>query len=135
MSPRTPEQFNEIREATKHKIMEVALELFANEGYYAPALEAYDKYLQLDDTNGNVLFEKAFILLTAIVDLEGGLTTLSASVSAGFKDENRFRELAEYPDLIYGIEIRDYLVKNGLYDDEEVPQEVISDESSGDSIE
>ncbi|MCD4834487.1 MAG: TetR/AcrR family transcriptional regulator [Bacteroidales bacterium] len=43
MSPRTPEKFNEIRETTKHKIMEVALELFANEGYYPTSISKIAK--------------------------------------------------------------------------------------------
>lgn len=43
MSPRTPEQFNEMREATKQKIMEVALELFANEGYYPTSISKIAK--------------------------------------------------------------------------------------------
>ena len=34
MAPRTPEQFEEMRETRINKIMEVALELFANEGYF-----------------------------------------------------------------------------------------------------
>lgn len=43
MSPRTPEKFNEIRETTKQKIMEVALELFANEGYYPTSISKIAK--------------------------------------------------------------------------------------------
>ncbi len=34
MSPKTPEQFEEIRESKKKLIMETALELFANEGFH-----------------------------------------------------------------------------------------------------
>ncbi|NOR33588.1 MAG: TetR family transcriptional regulator, partial [Bacteroidales bacterium] len=33
MSPRTPEQFEEIRESRRQQIMDAALELFASEGY------------------------------------------------------------------------------------------------------
>lgn len=43
MSPRTPEQFEEIREATTNKIMEVALELFANEGYFQSSISKIAK--------------------------------------------------------------------------------------------
>lgn len=38
MSPRTQEQFDEIREEKKHLIMQVALELFANEGYHPTSI-------------------------------------------------------------------------------------------------
>jgi len=43
MSPRTPEQFEEIREGKMHLIMEVALELFANEGYYVTSISKIAK--------------------------------------------------------------------------------------------
>jgi AcrR family transcriptional regulator len=38
MSPRTVEQYEELRETRKTKIMNVALELFANEGYYPTSI-------------------------------------------------------------------------------------------------
>ena len=43
MSPRTPEQFEEIREEKKRLIMEVALELFANEGYHTTSISKIAK--------------------------------------------------------------------------------------------
>ncbi len=43
MSPRTPEQFEEIRETTTNKIMGVALELFADEGYYPTSISKIAK--------------------------------------------------------------------------------------------
>ena len=38
MSPRTPQQFEEIREEKKTLIMKVALELFANDGYHSTSI-------------------------------------------------------------------------------------------------
>lgn len=38
MSPRTPQQFEEIRESKKKLIMETALELFANEGFHTTSI-------------------------------------------------------------------------------------------------
>ncbi len=43
MSPRTPEQFEEIREEKKRLIMGVALELFANEGYHTTSISKIAK--------------------------------------------------------------------------------------------
>lgn len=43
MSPRTPEQFEEIREVKKKLIMQVALELFANEGYHSSSISKIAK--------------------------------------------------------------------------------------------
>ena len=39
MSPRTPQQFEEIREGKKLLIMETALELFANEGFHSTSIQ------------------------------------------------------------------------------------------------
>jgi len=41
--PRTPEQFEEIREEKKKLIMQVALELFANEGYHTTSISKIAK--------------------------------------------------------------------------------------------
>ncbi len=43
MSPRTPQQFEQIREDKKRLIMEVALELFANEGYHSTSISKIAK--------------------------------------------------------------------------------------------
>lgn len=43
MSPRTPEQFEEIREEKKELIMQAALELFANEGYHSSSISKIAK--------------------------------------------------------------------------------------------
>ena len=43
MSPRTPKQFEEIREEKKKLIMQEALELFANEGYHSASISKIAK--------------------------------------------------------------------------------------------
>jgi len=43
MSPKTREQFEEIRESKKNLIMETALELFANEGYHTVSISKITK--------------------------------------------------------------------------------------------
>ena len=43
MSPRTPEQFEEIREAKKTLILDTALELFANEGFFKTSISDITK--------------------------------------------------------------------------------------------
>ena len=43
MSPRTPEQFEEIREEKKKLIMQAALELFANDGYHSSSISKIAK--------------------------------------------------------------------------------------------
>lgn len=43
MSPRTPEQFEEIRKAKKALILDTALELFANEGFFKTSISEIAK--------------------------------------------------------------------------------------------
>lgn len=43
MSPRTPQQFEKIREEKKKLIMQAGLELFANEGYYSTSISKIAK--------------------------------------------------------------------------------------------
>ncbi|MCK4346896.1 MAG: TetR/AcrR family transcriptional regulator [Bacteroidales bacterium] len=43
MSPRTPEQFEEIREAKRALILDTALELFANEGFFKTSISDITK--------------------------------------------------------------------------------------------
>lgn len=43
MSPRTTEQFNEMRESTRKRIIDTALELFANAGYHSTSISQIAK--------------------------------------------------------------------------------------------
>ena len=67
MSPRTPEQFEEIRETTTHKIMEVALELFANEGYFQSSISKIAKKAGISKGLMYNYFESKEDLLKAII--------------------------------------------------------------------
>jgi AcrR family transcriptional regulator len=67
MSPRTPEQFEEIREATTNKIMEVALELFANEGYFQSSISKIAKKAGISKGLMYNYFESKEDLLKAII--------------------------------------------------------------------
>ncbi len=44
MSPKTPDQFGEIREGRKLQIMQAALELFAKEGYHSTSISKISEY-------------------------------------------------------------------------------------------
>ena len=67
MSPRTPEKFNEMREAAKQKIMEVALELFANNGYYPTSISSIAKKAGISKGLMYNYFESKEDLLKAII--------------------------------------------------------------------
>jgi len=67
MSPRTPEKFEEIREEKKHLIMQVALELFANEGYYPTPISKIAKQAGISKGLMYNYFESKEDLLKAII--------------------------------------------------------------------
>jgi len=67
MSPRTTEQFEEIREEKKHLIMQVALELFADEGYHTTSISQIAKKAGISKGLMYNYFESKEDLLKAIV--------------------------------------------------------------------
>ncbi|MDA3953216.1 MAG: TetR/AcrR family transcriptional regulator [Bacteroidales bacterium] len=67
MSPRTPEQFEELRETTTNKIMEVALELFANKGYFQTSISKIAKNAGISKGLMYNYFESKEDLLKAII--------------------------------------------------------------------
>jgi AcrR family transcriptional regulator len=67
MAPRSAEKFSEMREATKQKIMDVALELFANEGYFQTPISTIAKKAGISKGLMYNYFESKEELLKAIV--------------------------------------------------------------------
>lgn len=67
MSPRTAEQFEEIREEKKHLIMQVALELFANEGFHTTSISQIAKKAGISKGLMYNYFESKKDLLKAII--------------------------------------------------------------------
>ena len=67
MSPRTPKQFEEIRVEKKALIMQVALELFANKGYYPTSISLIAKKSKISKGLMYNYFESKEELLKAII--------------------------------------------------------------------
>jgi len=67
MAPRSAEKFSEMREATKQKIMDVALELFANEGYFQTPISAIAKKAGISKGLMYNYFESKESLLKSII--------------------------------------------------------------------
>ncbi len=68
MSPRTPKQYEEIREEKKTLIMDVALYLFANEGFYATTINNIAKHAGISKGLMYNYFESKEDLLSAIIE-------------------------------------------------------------------
>ena len=68
MSPRTKEQFVEIRENRKEQIMQVALELFASEGYAHCSISKLAESAGISKGLMYNYFESKEQLLAAILD-------------------------------------------------------------------
>jgi AcrR family transcriptional regulator len=67
MSPRTPQQFKEMREEKMTLIMDVALEHFANEGYYRTTISHIARHARISKGLIYNYFESKEALLRAIV--------------------------------------------------------------------
>ncbi len=67
MSPRSPQQFKEIREEKMALIMEVALEHFANEGYYKTTIDHIARHAGISKGLMYNYFESKEALLKAII--------------------------------------------------------------------
>lgn len=67
MSPRTPKQFQEIREEKKTLIMDVALEHFANEGYFKTTINHIAKHAGISKGLMYNYFESKESLLSEII--------------------------------------------------------------------
>lgn len=68
MSPRTPKQFNEMREEKRALIMDVALEHFAKEGYYNTPISHIAKHAGISKGLMYNYFESKEDLLTEIIN-------------------------------------------------------------------
>ncbi|MFA5817786.1 MAG: TetR/AcrR family transcriptional regulator [Bacteroidales bacterium] len=68
MSPRTPKQFEEMREEKKTLIMDVALEHFAKEGYYNTTINHIAKHAGISKGLMYNYFESKEVLLTEIIN-------------------------------------------------------------------
>ena len=68
MSPRTPKQFMEIREEKKTLIMDVALEHFANEGYFTTTINHIARHAGISKGLMYNYFESKEELLTEIIN-------------------------------------------------------------------
>ena len=82
MSPRTKEQFEEIRESRKEHIMQAALEMFASEGYAHSSISKLAAYAGISKGLMYNYFESKEQLLSAI--LEKGMLEMTQ-----FFDQNR----------------------------------------------
>jgi AcrR family transcriptional regulator len=67
MSPRTPQQFKEMREEKMTLIMDVALEHFANEGYYTTTISHIARHAKMSKGLMYNYFESKEALLKAII--------------------------------------------------------------------
>jgi superkiller protein 3 len=96
---------------------------YAEEEYYSQALTAYNRIIELDPEVPAIHFERARVLLTAIGDYPAGRAALEDAVERGFDLRDPLISLASDPDLVRPEEIRDYLLRNDLLSEENLPAE------------
>jgi tetratricopeptide (TPR) repeat protein len=74
--------------------------LYARTAYYQKSLDTLDRLLRTAPGDAQALFERAYILLTAVADEKEGLAALDKAFAAGFSDEKRFDDLLAEKDLV-----------------------------------
>ena len=87
-------------------ILNLLAEAYVTDKNYSKALETYDLLLT-KGKSPEILFDKAFVLLTKVEDYDRGLKVLREALSGGFNNEKKLKKLRDYPDLLY----RDRIMK------------------------
>ena len=96
MSPRTKQQFNEIRKTRREKILSVALELFAKKGYYATSISEIARKAKISKGLMYNYFASKEKLLDEIIQ-EGfnSLAELKYEGERGVDPENQLEEFID----------------------------------------
>lgn len=87
------------KEKTLEKNLIALIEVLTIEKDFDRVVELYDILLSIN-TDPEIYFDKAFILLTAIEDYELGIPDLETALKNGFADLERIDELKFYEDLL-----------------------------------
>ena len=106
--PRTPEQFEKIREAKRSQIMDAALELFANEGYHNTSISKIAGSAGISKGLMYNYFDSKEGLITAI--FEKGMSTMF-----DFLDPNKDGVLTTNEFDFFVNRAFDTLIKNPTY--------------------
>jgi AcrR family transcriptional regulator len=145
MSPRTPKQFREIREEKKTLIMDVALEHFANEGYFKTTINHIARHAGISKGLMYNYFESKEALLDAIIhrsvqeiysyfdiDKDGYLSEdefdfFIRKVARMLKDKQSFWRL--FIQLLMQDEVREQFIKSFIGSDKLIP--AVTEKESG----
>lgn len=87
------------KDQTVQEVLITLIDALTGEHSYSRVIELYDILIDMDPSPA-LLFDKAFILLTAIEDYELGIPALEKAMESGFSDLDRIDELKSYPDLL-----------------------------------
>ena len=94
---------------------------------YGQAVDIYDRLIERAEAPEDAAgfrFEKAYLLFTAIEDYARGEESLREALEAGYRDEEKFRELFSDPGLLDPERVRDVFEESGV----EVPPPAPPDE-------
>ena len=98
MSPRTKQQFKEIRKTSREKILSVALELFAKKGYHAASISQIAKKAKISKGLMYNYFASKEKLLDAII--QEGFNSLAELKYEGKQGVDPEKQLEEFIDAI-----------------------------------
>ncbi len=121
------------KDKAEKKYLVALIDALKTEHNYSQVIEFYNVLIDMDP-DPELLFEKAFVLLTAIEDYDLGIPALEKSMKDGFSDSERIDELRSYPDLLDRDRIFSVLINSTQEASEssdqlpEIPQEELPDE-------
>jgi AcrR family transcriptional regulator len=98
MSPRTKQQYKEIRKTTREKILSVALELFAKKGYHAASISQIAKKAKISKGLMYNYFASKEKLLDEII--QEGFNSLAEMKYEGKRGIDPEKQLEEFIDAI-----------------------------------
>ena len=98
MSPRTKQQYKEIRETTREKILSVALELFAKKGYHAASISQIAKKAKISKGLMYNYFASKEKLLDKII--QEGFNSLAEMKYEGKRGIDPEKQLEEFIDAV-----------------------------------
>ncbi len=105
MTPRNPEQFNEMREQSREKIFHTALELFGTAGYHGTSMEAIAKTAGISKGLIYNYFEGKEQLLEAI--LFGSIEEMETRFVTVFENTDPDVQLLRFVEMMFDFAIEE----------------------------
>lgn len=90
--------------------------LYIDTKYYGDAKEILSSLTSENQSDADLLFDQAWVLLIGLEEYTDGMELLKKSIEAGFNDKERATKMASTADSLYHQEILSFMKEKKLYD-------------------